>query len=152
MFGDLFGDLQKRTGRYLLQRYLGQFLDGKLSLQQLEINLLNGRGTVNDVSLSCKVRCLIIFYSYILVDSWYWSDSILTLKLSRSKKTNQDVERQKHMMDVCIFPQLWNQLSNHLKSAATTSTNQPPKPALKCERVFFVLFSQFSFQFTVLLV
>lgn len=62
MFADLFGDLQKRTGRYLLQRYLGQFLDGKLSLEQLNINLLNGRGTVCDVSLCCKVRLLVFFF------------------------------------------------------------------------------------------
>lgn len=68
MFADLFGDLQKRTGRYLLQRYLGQFLDGKLSLEQLNINLLNGRGTVNDVSLSCKVRLFVFFFIILVGD------------------------------------------------------------------------------------
>lgn len=46
--------LKKRACRYLLQRYLGQFLEEKLSLDQLEVNVFNGTGSVSNVSLDVQ--------------------------------------------------------------------------------------------------
>ncbi|CAB3245611.1 unnamed protein product [Arctia plantaginis] len=46
-------NIKKRACRYLLQRYLGNFLEEKLTLDQLSVNLYNGTGTVCDVSLDC---------------------------------------------------------------------------------------------------
>uniref|UniRef100_A0A7G3AGM6 Autophagy-related protein 2 n=1 Tax=Lutzomyia longipalpis TaxID=7200 RepID=A0A7G3AGM6_LUTLO len=43
--------IKKKVCRYLLQRYLGQFLQEKLSLEQLNVDLYNGKGTVYDVAL-----------------------------------------------------------------------------------------------------
>ncbi|XP_014472680.1 PREDICTED: autophagy-related protein 2 homolog A isoform X2 [Dinoponera quadriceps] len=43
--------IKKRASRYLLQRYLGQFLEEKLTLDQLNIDLYNGTGRVTNVSL-----------------------------------------------------------------------------------------------------
>ncbi|GAB0095176.1 Autophagy-related protein 2 [Sergentomyia squamirostris] len=43
--------IKKKVCRYLLQRYLGQFLQEKLSLEQLNVDLYNGTGTVYDVTL-----------------------------------------------------------------------------------------------------
>ncbi|XP_063895892.1 autophagy-related protein 2 homolog A [Helicoverpa armigera] len=45
--------IKKRACRYLLQRYLGNFLEEKLTLDQLSVDLYNGTGTVCDVSLDC---------------------------------------------------------------------------------------------------
>ncbi|KAE8748880.1 hypothetical protein FOCC_FOCC004474 [Frankliniella occidentalis] len=46
--------LKKTACRYLLQRYLGQFLEEKLTLDQLTVDLYNGTGTVSDVSLDVQ--------------------------------------------------------------------------------------------------
>lgn len=53
--------IKKRACRYLLQRYLGNFLEEKLTLNQLSVDLYNGTGTVSDVSLDCEVNiCIFI--------------------------------------------------------------------------------------------
>uniref|UniRef100_A0A1E1XRA0 Autophagy-related protein 2 n=1 Tax=Amblyomma sculptum TaxID=1581419 RepID=A0A1E1XRA0_AMBSC len=46
--------IKKRTCRYLLQHYGGQFLLEKLSLDQLSVDLYNGKGRITDVSLDVK--------------------------------------------------------------------------------------------------
>ncbi|XP_065221759.1 autophagy-related protein 2 homolog A [Planococcus citri] len=46
--------IKKRSCRYLLQRYLGQFLEEKLTLDQLSVDLYNGIGSVTDVSLDVQ--------------------------------------------------------------------------------------------------
>lgn len=49
-------NIKKRACRYLLQRYLGNFLEEKLTLDQLSVDLYNGTGTVSEVSLDCEVN------------------------------------------------------------------------------------------------
>lgn len=49
-------NIKKRSCRYLLQRYLGQFLEEKLTLEQLSVDLYNGTGTVSNVALDVQVR------------------------------------------------------------------------------------------------
>ncbi|XP_031784416.1 autophagy-related protein 2 homolog A [Nasonia vitripennis] len=46
--------IKKRACRYLLQRYLGMFLEEKLTLDQLTVDLYNGTGRVTDVSLDVQ--------------------------------------------------------------------------------------------------
>ena len=48
--------IKKRACRYLLQHYLGDFLKEKLDLDQLTVDLYNGKGTVTDVPLDVWVR------------------------------------------------------------------------------------------------
>ena len=48
--------MKKRACRYLLQRYLGQFLQEKISLEQLSVNLYSGKGEVKDLLLDAEVR------------------------------------------------------------------------------------------------
>ncbi|KAK2180611.1 hypothetical protein NP493_435g00000 [Ridgeia piscesae] len=43
--------IKKRACRYLLQHYLGHFFKEKLSLEQLSVDLYNGRGTIQEVLL-----------------------------------------------------------------------------------------------------
>jgi len=56
--------IKKRACRYLLQRYLGQFLEEKLTLDQLTVDLYNGTGTVSEVRLDVQVRNT--FYNYVI--------------------------------------------------------------------------------------
>ncbi|XP_017466470.1 PREDICTED: autophagy-related protein 2 homolog B [Rhagoletis zephyria] len=44
--------IKTKTCRYLLQRYLGQFLEERLNLEQLKVDLYNGKATVKNVSLN----------------------------------------------------------------------------------------------------
>uniref|UniRef100_A0A1Q3FUU4 Autophagy-related protein 2 n=2 Tax=Culex tarsalis TaxID=7177 RepID=A0A1Q3FUU4_CULTA len=46
--------ITKKVCRFLLQRYLGQFLEERLSLDQLTVDFRNGTGTVYDVTLYCQ--------------------------------------------------------------------------------------------------
>ncbi|EAT44884.1 AAEL003777-PA [Aedes aegypti] len=46
--------IKKKVCRFLLQRYLGQFIEEKLSLDQLKVDFYNGTGTVSDVTLYCQ--------------------------------------------------------------------------------------------------
>lgn len=48
------GVIKKKVCRFLLQRYLGQFLEEKLTLDQLNVDIRNGTGTVSDVTLYCQ--------------------------------------------------------------------------------------------------
>lgn len=47
--------LKKKVCRYLLQRYLGQFLEEKLTLEQLTVDFYKGTGTISDVTLYSQV-------------------------------------------------------------------------------------------------
>ncbi|XP_045024451.1 autophagy-related protein 2 homolog A isoform X1 [Daphnia magna] len=46
--------IKKRACRYLLQHYLGRFLDTKLGLDQLSVDLYKGTGCVKDVNLDVE--------------------------------------------------------------------------------------------------
>ncbi|KAM4732434.1 autophagy-related protein 2 homolog A [Anableps anableps] len=45
------GSIKKRACRYLLQHYLGHFLQERLSLDQLSLDLYNGSGDIKDINL-----------------------------------------------------------------------------------------------------
>ena len=47
--------IKKRACRYLLQHYLGQFLEEKISLNDLTVDLYNGTGTISNVPLNVEV-------------------------------------------------------------------------------------------------
>lgn len=46
--------IKKRACRYLLQRYVGQFLEEKLTLDKLSVNICSGTGSVSNVSLDAQ--------------------------------------------------------------------------------------------------
>uniref|UniRef100_A0A3Q4G063 Autophagy related 2A n=1 Tax=Neolamprologus brichardi TaxID=32507 RepID=A0A3Q4G063_NEOBR len=55
------GSIKKRACRYLLQHYLGHFLQERLSLDQLGLDLYNGSGVIKDINLDVwviKLCCL----------------------------------------------------------------------------------------------
>uniref|UniRef100_A0A671P6K1 Autophagy-related protein 2 homolog A-like n=1 Tax=Sinocyclocheilus anshuiensis TaxID=1608454 RepID=A0A671P6K1_9TELE len=45
------GSIKKRACRYLLQHYLGHFLEERLSLDQLSLDLYNGSGVITEINL-----------------------------------------------------------------------------------------------------
>lgn len=47
--------IKKRVCKFLLNRYLGQFFAEKLSVDQICLDLYNGKGSVFNVELSCEV-------------------------------------------------------------------------------------------------
>lgn len=47
--------IKKKACRYLLQHYVGNFLEEKLTLDQLSVDLYSGTGTVKDVKLDVWV-------------------------------------------------------------------------------------------------
>lgn len=51
--------IKKRACRYLLHRYLGNFLEEKLSLDQLSLDLYQGTGSLSQVPLDKWVCALL---------------------------------------------------------------------------------------------
>ena len=47
--------IKKRVCKFLLNRYLGQFFQEKLTVDQICLDLYNGKGSVSDVKLCCEV-------------------------------------------------------------------------------------------------
>lgn len=47
--------LKKRACRYLLQHYLGQFLEEKIDLDDLTVDLYNGTGSIHNIPLNVQV-------------------------------------------------------------------------------------------------
>lgn len=80
--------IQKRVCRYLLQRYLGQYFQEKLSLDQLNVDVLKGTGNVNDVVLDSQVRMV----PYDLIKYCLWNCAIIchdSWCMSREKQVSQ---------------------------------------------------------------
>lgn len=61
--------IKKKVCRFLLQRYLGQFLEERLSLDQLTVDFYNGTGTVYDVTLYCQVSSGFSLIEFLSVNS-----------------------------------------------------------------------------------
>lgn len=55
--------IKKRACRYLLHRYLGNFLEEKLSLDQLSLDLYQGTGSLSQVPLD-KWVCALLLLKY----------------------------------------------------------------------------------------
>ena len=47
--------IKKRVSKFLLNRYMGQFFEEKLNVQQICVDLYNGKGSVSNVKLCCEV-------------------------------------------------------------------------------------------------
>jgi hypothetical protein len=47
--------IKKRVCKFLINRYLGQFFEEKLTADQICLDLYNGKGSVYNVKLCCEV-------------------------------------------------------------------------------------------------
>lgn len=56
MWSLLVGKFEKGAARYLLHRYLGQYLKEKVSVDQLSVDIYAGTGSVTNVSLDTQVK------------------------------------------------------------------------------------------------
>lgn len=57
------GSIKKRACRYLLQHYLGHFLQERLSLDQLGLDLYNGSGVIKEINLD-------VWVSFVRKERW----------------------------------------------------------------------------------
>lgn len=48
--------IKKSACAYLIQRYLGQFFEEKLTRDQLNVDIFNGTGSVEKISLDVQVK------------------------------------------------------------------------------------------------
>ena len=71
--------IKLRACRYLLQRYLGQFLQHKIDLNQLSVDLYSGKGVVKDVLLDVEVR--VGSLKVLTLDCFDWLNVVLHLLL-----------------------------------------------------------------------
>ena len=64
--------IKKRAVRYLLQHYMGHLLKEKLSLQQLTVDLYNGKGMAKDILLdvAVSIHYLDHYLDIILIIIW----------------------------------------------------------------------------------
>ncbi|CAB3388360.1 Hypothetical predicted protein [Cloeon dipterum] len=122
-------NIKKRLCRYLLQRYLGQFLEEKLTLDQLTIDLYNGKCIVNDVSLDVQALnelstqqklpfwfvegslaqvCVSVPWTSLLSDSSYVEICGLSITV-----------RPKHRVDTgaSMLESMWNSFSSSMQLA-----------------------------------
>ena len=51
--------LKRRASRYLIHHYLGQYLDHKIRLDDLTVDLYNGTGSISNVPLNVQVIKLV---------------------------------------------------------------------------------------------
>ncbi|XP_046401930.1 autophagy-related protein 2 homolog B isoform X2 [Ischnura elegans] len=121
--------IKKRACRYLLQRYLGQFLEEKLTLDQLTVDLYNGTGTVRDVSLDVQalnelgeqqnipvefvdgyisVVSVSIPWSSVLKDASYVEVTGLFLTVQPKKRAD---------CGASMFESMWNSMSTSMQLA-----------------------------------
>ncbi|KAG8235893.1 hypothetical protein J437_LFUL010123, partial [Ladona fulva] len=121
--------IKKRACRYLLQRYLGQFLEEKLTLDQLTVDLYNGTGTVREVSLDVQALnelgeqqnipvefvdgyiseiSVSIPWSSVLKDSSYVEVTGLSLTVQPKKRAD---------CGASMFESMWNSMSTSMQLA-----------------------------------
>ena len=74
------GSIKKRACRYLLQHYLGHFLQERLSLDQLGLDLYNGSGVIKEINLDVWVS----FFSLGGCQTWQLGGSHHGVFLSNS--------------------------------------------------------------------
>lgn len=77
--------IKKRVCKFLLNRYLGQFFQEKLTVDQICLDLYNGKGSVSDVKLCCEVIIMlnIFFNNIFMLDQNKRKKKINQLKISK---------------------------------------------------------------------
>ncbi|XP_054259234.1 autophagy-related protein 2 homolog A [Macrosteles quadrilineatus] len=136
-------NIKKRAIRYLLQRYLGQFFEEKLTLDQLTVDLYNGTGSVTDVSFDVQALNdlgeqhnvpfeFVDGYISEMSVSIPWA-SLLTqssyVEVSGMVLTVQPKQRQDS--GTSMFESMWSSMSSSMQLAAECMKQNPPAPEEK---------------------
>ena len=90
--------IKKRVCKFLLNRYLGQFFQEKLTVDQICLDLYNGKGSVSDVKLCCEVIIMLwfIFYQYLCIQT---KQNNISWKLKVFFSTHKAKKKVKQMME-----------------------------------------------------
>lgn len=85
-----FSDLiKKKVCRYLLHRYLGSFIDEKISLDQLNVDFYNGKGTISDITLSSQVgsyKYVSVICCFIFVICWQNQRTFVMIETNNNRR------------------------------------------------------------------
>uniref|UniRef100_A0A1B6D799 Autophagy-related protein 2 n=1 Tax=Clastoptera arizonana TaxID=38151 RepID=A0A1B6D799_9HEMI len=132
-------NIKKRACRYLIQRYLGQFLEEKLTLDQLTVDLYNGTGSVLDVSLDVQAlnelgeqqnipfefidgyiseMSVSIPWTTLLKDSSYVEVSGLAFTIQPKKRVEKGTS---------MFESMWSSMTSSLQMAAECMKQSVPE-------------------------
>ncbi|KAK0093179.1 hypothetical protein PV326_014144 [Microctonus aethiopoides] len=137
--------IKKRACRYLLQRYLGQFLEEKLTLDQLTVDLYNGTGRVTNVSLDVQALNEMGEQQHLpleFVDGFIsemsvsipWSALLSEASYVEVKGLKLTVQpRQRSETGTSMFESMWSSMTSSMQLAqeclqqdATTAGNSQP--------------------------
>ncbi|XP_021929227.1 autophagy-related protein 2 homolog B-like isoform X2 [Zootermopsis nevadensis] len=121
--------IKKRACRYLLQRYLGQFLEEKLTLDQLTVDLYNGTGTVSEVKLDVQalnelgeqqnlpIEFVDGYISHMLV-SIPWSSLLSDSSFVEVKGLVLTIQpKQRADCGASMFESMWNSMTSSMQLA-----------------------------------
>lgn len=127
-------NIKKRACRYLLQRYLGNFLLEKLTLDQLSVDLYNGTGTVSDVSLDCEALNE-------LGDSQSWPLEIvdgymnqITVTIPWSTLFKDDSVVEVNGLSITVQPKVRNEQASGMLESMWSSMSSSMQLAAECLR------------------
>lgn len=121
--------IKKNVCAYLLQRYLGQFFEEKLTREQLNIDLYNGTGTVEKISLdvqalnelSEKQNWPIEFVDG-FIDKLFVSVPFMSILKDPSYVEVQGLKitvqpKQRHESATSMFESMWNSMTSSMQLA-----------------------------------
>ncbi|KAF6217295.1 hypothetical protein GE061_001649 [Apolygus lucorum] len=132
--------IKKRACRYLLQRYLGQFLEEKLTLDQLSVDIYCGTGSVSNVAIDVQAlnelgesknlpfEFVDGFVSGISVSiPWatLFTESIY-VEVSGMQITIQPKQRPENAAS--MLESMWSSMASSIQLAAECLKNEPPPP------------------------
>ncbi|XP_020295971.1 autophagy-related protein 2 homolog B isoform X2 [Pseudomyrmex gracilis] len=142
-------DIKKRACRYLLQRYLGQFLE-ELTLDQLNVDLFNGTGRVVNVNLDVQALNEVSEQQHLPVDfvDGFISEISLSVPWSALLSEASYVEvnglrltvqpRQRVDTGTSMFESMWSSMTSSMQLAqeclqqdAATAGNAQPLEAVE---------------------
>ncbi|XP_064622147.1 autophagy-related protein 2 homolog B-like isoform X2 [Lineus longissimus] len=96
--------IKKRACRYLLQHYLGQFLQEKLTLDQLSVDLYNGTGTIRNLNLDVWALNELLENSHVPVEIVDGYVSKINVGIPWSALNNDSTTMEIHGLELTLQP------------------------------------------------
>ncbi|KAF5280262.1 hypothetical protein FQR65_LT03070 [Abscondita terminalis] len=133
-------NIKKRACIYLLQRYLGQFFEEKLTLDQLSVDLYNGTGTVKNISLDVQALNelgekqnwpmeFVDGYVEELFVSVPWGSLLKDSSFIEVRGLKITVQpKQRNECAASMFESMWSSMTNSMQLAEECVKQDPSNP------------------------
>ncbi|KAK4884514.1 hypothetical protein RN001_000785 [Aquatica leii] len=133
-------NIKKRACIYLLQRYLGQFFEEKLTLDQLSVDLYNGTGTVKNISLDVQALNelgekqnwpmeFVDGYVEELFVSVPWGSLLKDSSFIEVRGLKITVQpKQRNECATSMFESMWSSMTNSMQLAEECIKQDPTNP------------------------